>query len=134
MLCRSAFSLPFSHLTVARKINFPNKVPYNLHFLSAVATGLIRRMDYDFLYKLIHYRRGSFFHAHILANDGGKVVKVCLVLPKDMNSVLLCINKFRQFFLLGFILRRQFQKRFVADCSVYIIFRMFLTLLKFIEF
>lgn len=54
-LCRSAFSLPFNHLTVVRKIYFPNKVPNNLYFLSAVAAGLVRRMDYDFLHKLIHY-------------------------------------------------------------------------------
>ena len=45
-----------------------------------------------------------------------------LVLLEDMNSVLLCLNKLHQFFLLGFILRRQYQKPLVANCSVYIIF------------
>lgn len=52
-LCRSAFSLSFNGLFVLALFQFPDKVPDNFNLLSAVSAGLIRRVNNDFLYKLI---------------------------------------------------------------------------------
>ena len=52
-LCRSAFSLPFNGLLVLVLFQFPDKVPHNLYLLSAVSAGLVRRVNNDFLHKLI---------------------------------------------------------------------------------
>ena len=52
-LCRSAFSLPFNGLLVLVLFQFPDKVPDNFNLLSAVSAGFVRRVDNDFLYKLI---------------------------------------------------------------------------------
>ena len=52
-LCRSAFSLPSNRLLVLVLFQFPDKVPDNFNLLSAVSAGFVRRVDNDFLYKLI---------------------------------------------------------------------------------
>ena len=51
--CRPAFSLPFHGLIVARQVDFSNEVPDQFDFLPAMAAGFVRRMDDNFLYKLI---------------------------------------------------------------------------------
>lgn len=40
-------------LLVLVLFQFPDKVPHNLYLLSAVSAGLVRRVDDDFLHKLI---------------------------------------------------------------------------------
>ena len=45
MLCRPAFLLPFEHLAVVGKIDFPDKIPNNPHFLSVVSAWFVRRVD-----------------------------------------------------------------------------------------
>jgi len=51
--CRPAFSLPLHGLIVARQVDFSDEVPDQFDLLSAVAAGLVRRMDDDLLHKLI---------------------------------------------------------------------------------
>ena len=52
-LCRSAFSLSFNGLFIIALFQFSYKVPDNFNLLSSVSTGLIRRVNNNFLYKLI---------------------------------------------------------------------------------
>ena len=74
--CRPAFSLPFHGLIVARQVDFSNEVPDQFDFLPAMAAGFVRRMDDNFLYKLIDNGGRQFANAHIFPYNGCKAVKV----------------------------------------------------------
>ena len=74
--CRPAFSLPFHGLIVVRQVDFSNEVPDQFDFLPAMAAGFVRRMDDNFLYKLIDNGGRQFANAHIFPYNGCKAVKV----------------------------------------------------------
>lgn len=54
-LCRLFLFIGFFlfRLRVSRQMDFPHEVKDNIHFLKTLAVYLLRRMDNDFLYKLI---------------------------------------------------------------------------------
>lgn len=54
-LCRLFLFIDFFLfcLRVSRQMDFPHEVKDNIHFLKTLAVYLLRRMDNDFLYKLI---------------------------------------------------------------------------------
>ena len=54
-LCRLFLFIGFFllHLRVSRQMDFPHEVKDNIYFLKTLAVYLLRRMDNDFLYKLI---------------------------------------------------------------------------------
>ncbi len=60
-------------------------------------------------------------HAHILADDGGEAVKVCLVLLVGMNGGLLRLNKLRQFLSARLHTPPTISKTFMGDCAVDIV-------------
>ena len=74
--CRPAFSLPFHGLIIARQVDFSNEVPDQFDFLPAMTAGFVRRMDDNFLYKLIDNGGRQFANAHIFPYNGCKAVKV----------------------------------------------------------
>ena len=119
--CRPAFSLPFHSLIIARQVDFSDEVPDQFNLLPAVTAGLIRRMNDNFLYKLIDDGGRQFLNTHILTDNCGEAVKVCLVLLVGVNGGLFCLDKCSQLFLLRFILRRQLQKPFVGNRTRYIV-------------
>ena len=89
--CRPAFSLPFHGLIVARQVDFSDEVPDQFNLLPAVAAGLIRCMDDNFLYKLINDGGRQFTNAHIFPYNGCKTVKVGLILFKGFFSLCLLL-------------------------------------------
>ena len=95
--CRPAFSLSFHGLIVPRQVHFSNEVPDPFDLLPAVATGLIRRMDDDLLYKLIDDGGCQFPDAHILPHNGCKAGKIGLILFKGFYHFLPCPDLLRQF-------------------------------------
>ncbi len=106
--CRPAFSLPFHCLIVTRQIDFSDEVPDQFDLLPAVAAGLVRRMNDNLLYKLIDDGGGQFPDAHIFSYNGCKAAKVTLILFKGFYRVPPCFDLFCQFFLLRFIVSREF--------------------------
>ena len=114
--CRPAFSLPFHGLIVARQVNFSDEVPDQFNLLPAVAAGLIRHMDDDFLYKLIDDGGGQFPDTHILSHNDCKACKIGLILFKGFYRLPPCLDLLRQFFLFCLIVGRKFQEPFMADC------------------
>ena len=89
--CRPAFSLPFHGLIVTRQIAFSDEVPDQFNLLPAVAAGLIRCMDDNFLYKLINDGGRQFTNAHIFPYNGCKAVKVGFILFKGFYRFPPCI-------------------------------------------
>ena len=73
--CRPAFSLPFHGLIVARQIDFSDEVPDQFNLLPALAAGLVRHMDNNFLYNLIDDGRRQFANAHRFPYNSCKAVK-----------------------------------------------------------
>ena len=57
-------------------MEFPHKVEYNIHFLIAFPVYLFRRINNDFLDKLIDDCGREFRNPHILADNGGEAVKI----------------------------------------------------------
>jgi len=106
--CRPAFSLPFHSLTVARQVDFSNEIPDQFNLLSAVSAGLIRRMDDDFLYKLIDDGGGQFTDTHILPYNGCKAGKIGLILFKGFYHFPPCLNLLCQFSLFRLIVGGEF--------------------------
>ena len=96
--CRPAFSLPFHSLTVARQVDFSNEIPDQFNLLSAVSAGLIRRMDDDFLYKLIDDGGRQFPNAHIFSHNGCKAGEIGLSLFKGFYRFPPYLDLLRQFF------------------------------------
>lgn len=93
--CRPAFSLPFHSLIVAQQVDFSDEVPDQFNLLSAVAAGLIWRMDDDLLYKLINDGGGQFPDTHILPNNGCKAGKIGLILFKGFYRFPPCLDLLR---------------------------------------
>ena len=81
------------------KAEFSNKVKYNVHFLKPFPIHLFRRMDNDFLDKLINDCRCQFRYSHVLADNGGEAVKIAFVLLTGIDFLLFGFYLFRQFFL-----------------------------------
>ena len=106
--CRPAFSLPFHGLIVARQIDFSDEVPDQFNLLPAVSDGFARRMDDDFLYKLIDNGGRQFPNTHILPYNGCKVVKVGLILFKGVYRFPPYLDLRRQFALFRFIISGEF--------------------------
>ena len=102
--CRPAFPLPFHSPIVARKVDFSDEVPDQFNFLPAVAAGLVRRMDDDFVYKLIDDGGRQFPDAHIFSHNGCKAGKIGLILFKGFYCVPPCLDLLRQFFLFCLII------------------------------
>ena len=75
----SSCALPF-RLHGRKKIDFPNKVENNIHFLYLFPVHFFRRMDYDFPDKFIDDCGGEFLYPHILTDNCEKAVKVAFVL------------------------------------------------------
>ena len=97
-LCRSAFASPFNGLFVLCRIKTSDKVPNNLHFLSAVAAGLVRCVDDDLLHKRIDDGGRQLLNAYVLADNGAEIANVGFVLFIGIDRRLLLFNKLRQFF------------------------------------
>lgn len=106
--CRPVFSLPFHGLIVARQVDFSNEVPDQFNLLLAVAAGFVRRMDDDFLYKLIDDGGRQFLNAHIFPHNGCKAVKVGLILFKGVYRFPPYLDLRRQFALFRFIISGEF--------------------------
>ena len=113
--CRPAFSLPLHGLIVARQVDFSDEVPDQFDLLSAVAAGLVRRMDDDFLHKLIDDGGGQFTNTHIFSHNGCKAGEIGLILFKGFYRFSPYLDLLRQFFLFYFIVSGEFQKTFMAD-------------------
>ena len=96
--------MPFLCRSILVLFQFPDEVPNNLHLLAAVPTGFIGSMDDDFLHKLVDDGERQFSYSHILAYNGGEVVKVGFVLFVAVDRRLLGLYKLCQFFLLRLIL------------------------------
>lgn len=106
--CRLAFSLPFHGLIIARHVDFSNEVPDQFNLLSAVAAGLVRCMDDDFLYKLIDDSGRQFTNAHIFPYNGCKAGKVGIILFKGFYRFPPYLDLLCQFFLFCLIVGRKF--------------------------
>ena len=119
--CRPAFSLPFHGLIVARQVDFSDEVPDQFNFLSAVAAGFVRRMDDDFLYKLIDDGGRQFANAHIFPYNGCKAVKVGFILLKGFYRFPPYFDLLCQFFLFCLISSGEFQEPFMTDCAADVI-------------
>lgn len=113
--CRPAFSLPLHGLIVARQVDFSDEVPDQFNLLPAVAAGLVRRMDDDFLYKLINDGGRQFTNAHIFPYNGCKAVKVGFILFKGFYRFPPYLDLFCQFFLFRLIISGEFQEPLMAD-------------------
>ena len=92
---RPAFSLPFRSLIVARQVDFSNEVPDQFNLFPAVAAGLIRCMDDDFLYKLIDDGGCKLTNAHIFSYNGCKAGKIALILFKGFYRLPPCLDLLR---------------------------------------
>ena len=115
--CRPAFSLPFHGLIVARQVDFSNEVPDQFDFLPAMAAGFVRRMDDNFLYKLIDNGGRQFANAHIFPYNGCKAVKVGFILFKGFYRFPPYLDLLYQFFLFCLIISGEFQEPLMADCA-----------------
>ena len=115
--CRPAFSLPFHGLIVARQVDFSNEVPDQFDFLPAMAAGFVRRMDDDFLYKLIDDGGGQFTNTHIFPYNSCKAVKVGFILFKGFYRFPPYLDLLYQLFLFCLISSGEFQEPLMADCA-----------------
>ncbi len=77
-LCCPAFSLSFNGLLVLVLFQSPDKVPNDLDFLSAVADGLVGRVDDYLLHKLIDDGRRQFRVPTYLRITAAKLLKSAL--------------------------------------------------------
>ena len=119
--CRPAFSLPFHGLIVARQVDFSDEVPDQFNLLPAVAAGFVRRMDDNFLYKLIDNGGRQFANAHIFPYNGCKAVKVGFILFKGFYRFPPYFDLLCQFFLFCLISSGEFQEPFMTDCAADVI-------------
>ena len=103
-------------------LQFPDKVPNDLDFLPAVSAGLVGGVDDYLFHKLIDDSRRQFVDTYILADNGGKAVKIGSVLLIGINGGLFCLDKLHQFLLLCFILGGQLQKPFMGNRARYVVF------------
>ena len=119
--CRPAFSLPFHSLIIARQVDFSDEVPDQFDFLPAMAAGFVRRMDDNFLYKLIDNGGRQFANAHIFPYNGCKAVKVGFILFKGFYRFPPYFDLLCQFFLFCSIISGEFQEPFMTDCATDVI-------------
>lgn len=75
-------------------MDFSHKVKDNIYFLKTLAVSLFRRVDDDFLDKLIDDSGRQFCYAHILADNGGETVKVAFILFVGIDFFLFRVYLF----------------------------------------
>lgn len=112
------FSLLFNSLLVLVVSQLPDKVPDNFNLLSAVSAGLVRRMDNDFLYKLIFVVWGLHIYVGRISTKMFSGVALCSHDRADFLACIACVKIVEQLTERGEIVVALVTVYSVIDCDI----------------